>query len=111
MEKKLQSKENKIYLPGLNGLRAIAAFGVLFSHVNLGIEAYGLPIRKTSDLAGFGVTIFFALSGFLITYLLLKEKEQFNTINIKNFYVRRILRIWPLYFLFIGIGFLVDPVS
>lgn len=53
-------------------------------------------------LAGYGVIIFFTLSGFLITFLLLKEKEN-SDINIKNFYIRRILRIWPLYYLYFAL--------
>lgn len=54
---------------------------------------------KGLDLASYGVSIFFTLSGFLITFLLLKEK-QLQEINIKHFYIRRILRIWPLYYLY-----------
>lgn len=58
---------------------------------------------------GFGVDVFFVISGFLITYLLLKEKEGFGKINIFKFYVRRSFRIWPLYYLVILIApFLVD---
>jgi len=57
---------------------------------------------KGLDLAGNGVTIFFTLSGFLITYLLLKEKE-ISRIKIKDFYVRRVLRIWPLYYLYFAL--------
>jgi peptidoglycan/LPS O-acetylase OafA/YrhL len=57
----------------------------------------------------FGVIFFFVLSGFLITYLLLQEKERSQTIGIKNFYIRRILRIWPIYFLLIFLGFFVFP--
>lgn len=49
----------------------------------------------------YAVTSFFALSGFLITYLLLKERAETNHINIPFFYVRRVLRIWPLYFLYL----------
>jgi len=56
-----------------------------------------------------GVVIFFTLSGFLITYLLLSEKKYTETINIKKFYIRRILRIWPLYFLIVLFGFFVFP--
>lgn len=106
-----KSIKNSTYLPGLNGLRAIAAFGVLYSHINLGLENFGLPKGKTTDFAGFGVTIFFALSGFLITYLLIKEKKTYSTINIPKFYFRRILRIWPLYFLIFSIGFLIKSMQ
>ena len=57
----------------------------------------------------FGVIFFFVLSGFLITYLLLQEKERSQTIGIRHFYIRRILRIWPIYFLLIFLGFFVFP--
>jgi peptidoglycan/LPS O-acetylase OafA/YrhL len=65
---------------------------------------FNLPAFKTIDLGGFGVTIFFALSGFLISYLLLKEGKKNKKINVFNFYFRRVLRIWPLYFLYLLIG-------
>jgi peptidoglycan/LPS O-acetylase OafA/YrhL len=96
-----------IHLPGLNGLRAIAALAVVFSHITLSLGEFGLnPFilgatkegkPQSLNLAAFGVSIFFALSGFLITFLLMKEKEV-KPVNIKNFYVRRVLRIWPLYY-------------
>ena len=73
-------KNDIIYLPGLNGLRAIAAIAVLISHISLGFGEFGLNNKifgtdiggnaKGYNLAGFGVTIFFTLSGFLITFLL-----------------------------------------
>jgi len=98
-----------LHFSGLNGLRAIAALSVLFSHTTMGLYSFGLNSfifgkyadgnPKATLLAGFGVSIFFALSGFLITYLLLEEKRT-KEINIKNFYIRRILRIWPLYYLY-----------
>ena len=100
-----------IYLPGLNGLRAIASLAVVISHTTLALSQFGLNSKifgtdadgnpKGLDLAGDGVSIFFTLSGFLITYLLLKEKEL-NRLNIKNFYIRRVLRIWPLYYLYLA---------
>ncbi|MEI7802897.1 MAG: acyltransferase [Bacteroidota bacterium] len=98
-----------IHLPGLNGLRAIAAFGVVFSHLALQLKSFGVnpylfginPDGNPNGLmlATYGVSIFFSLSGFLITYLLLHERA-IKPINIKNFYIRRILRIWPLYYLY-----------
>jgi peptidoglycan/LPS O-acetylase OafA/YrhL len=56
-----------------------------------------------------GVSIFFVLSGFLITYLLISEYELDLKISLKNFYVRRILRIWPLYFLVVTFSFIIYP--
>lgn len=58
-----------------------------------------------------GSKFLFVLSGFLITYLLIKEKEITGIIHVGNFYVRRILRIWPLFYLCIFIGFLLHPLS
>ena len=96
-----------VYLNGLNGLRAIAAISVLFAHTTMdGISDFGIPHIQL-PLAGYGVTLFFVISGFLITYLLLLEREK-NGINIRNFYVRRILRIWPIYYLFIIICFVAS---
>ncbi len=99
-----------IYLPGLNGLRAIAAISVVLSHTIHALAQFNLNpylLGTNNDggtqgllLAGFGVSIFFALSGFLITYLLLLEKEK-ASIDIPKFYLRRILRIWPLYYLYL----------
>lgn len=96
----------RFHLKGLNGLRAIAALAVVVSHLLvMGSSQFGLPENKRGlDLGGFGVSIFFSLSGFLITYLLLTEKEKFRTINIKAFYIRRMLRIWPLYYFYLAIS-------
>jgi peptidoglycan/LPS O-acetylase OafA/YrhL len=98
-----------IHLKGLNGLRAFVALGAVFSRITHALQQFGLnpyifgaTHEKTPrglELAGFGVSIFFSLSGFLITYLLLKENEN-KGINVKNFYLRRICRIWPLYYLY-----------
>ena len=88
---------SKIYFPNLNGLRFIAALAVIIYHV------YGLETLN----GHLGVILFFALSGFLITTLLLEEKEVTSTVNIKFFFIRRCLRIWPLYFLIVLITFLL----
>jgi peptidoglycan/LPS O-acetylase OafA/YrhL len=102
-----------VYFPGLNGLRAMAAIAVVISHTTLHLKEFNLnPFLfgtfqngkpQGLQLAGYGVTIFFVLSGFLITYLLQAEKD-IKPINIKNFYLRRILRIWPLYYLYLSIS-------
>lgn len=103
-----------IYFKGLNGLRFFAAFAVIITHIEMIKEQMDCPnLYKNHkfiiELGGLGVVFFFVLSGFLITYLLLKEKEQTGTVNVKKFYLRRILRIWPLYFLIVLIGFFVLP--
>lgn len=104
------TKTKPIYFPGLNGLRALAALSVVVFHLTRDFENFNLSpylfgthadgTPRGFAMAGFGVTIFFSLSGFLITYLLLAEKKQ-QEISIPNFYVRRILRIWPLYYLYL----------
>jgi peptidoglycan/LPS O-acetylase OafA/YrhL len=88
----------KIHLKGLNGLRAIAAISVVMSHT--GVAEFGLVQTLSTSFAKYAVTIFFALSGFLITYLLFTEKKK-TGIDIKKFYIRRVLRIWPLYFTYL----------
>lgn len=105
-----------VYLPGLNGIRAIAALAVVISHVTLGLGGFGLDPRlfgtfadgtpRGADLAAYGVSVFFVLSGFLITVLLLKEKAK-GAVDVRRFYIRRILRIWPLYYLYFLVAVLV----
>jgi peptidoglycan/LPS O-acetylase OafA/YrhL len=96
--------ENKprFYHPELDGLRFIA-FLLVFIH-NANPILQGTFLEKFSEYSWFGVDLFFCLSGFLITKLLVTEREQTGEINIRNFYMRRILRIWPLYFVYIIIG-------
>ncbi len=99
---------SKIYLPGLNGLRSIAASAVVFGHVLERLYLFHQEKNTFLDsFAGYSVTIFFTLSGFLITYLLLHEKQKTNTIDVKNFYLRRILRIWPLYYFYLIVAFII----
>lgn len=99
--------KSSIHLPGLNGLRAIAALSVMWSHTfqssfgDWGTKGFHLPV--VAD----GVTMFFVISGFLITYLLLNEQERSRTISIPKFYMRRILRIWPIYYGYMAIALIV----
>ncbi|MBL7942086.1 MAG: acyltransferase [Flavobacteriales bacterium] len=126
---------SRIYFPGLNGLRFFAALAVIFTHVEL-MKKYlgfdhlwidtGRRISSTAlqhiiagefhwasplfaEAGPLGVIFFFVLSGFLITYLLLAEKELKGSVAIGAFYMRRILRIWPLYFFIMLLGFFVLP--
>ncbi len=105
---------SKVFFPGLNGLRFIAAFAVVVHHLEQIKLFFGLPsvfyVYPVIKIMGeLGVTLFFTLSGFLITYLLLVEKERFKTIAVKDFYVRRVLRIWPLYYAVIIAGLFILP--
>ena len=104
-----------IYFKGFNGVRFIAASAVIIHHIE---EFKSVYLFNRDDLwarpfvyqlGRLGVSLFFVLSGFLITYLLLAEKQKTGKIAIRKFYVRRILRIWPLYFLVVGSGLLIFP--
>ena len=88
-------------IPSLDGFRAISIILILFCHSRL---STGFP-QSLSDLARqgeVGVTVFFVISGFLITHLLLKEESEDGRINIRLFYVRRALRIIPVYLLYVA---------
>lgn len=103
----------KTYFANIDGLRFFAFLVVLVSHLSI-FTGYGAkyysPIRKLFLTHGdLGVTFFFTLSGFLITYLLLQEREQVGTVSLKHFYIRRALRIWPVYIVVIVAGFFVFP--
>lgn len=80
-------------IPSLDGLRAVAFGIVFFSHVG----------GTRFSPGGFGVTIFFFLSGFLITTLLRLEEETHGAVSLKQFYLRRVLRILPP--MYIGLVF------
>lgn len=126
----------KEYFKGLDALRFFAALAVFFTHVELikKFTGYGShwidpeeritkftvfqsvwskEIDPLSPLIAYssalGVVFFFVLSGFLITYLLLKEKETNGSIEIGKFYLRRAFRIWPLYYLIFILGFFILP--
>ena len=107
-------EKDKIYFPNLNGLRFIAAFLVIIHHIEQfksisNVENYWGKVPFIDIIGKLGVVLFFVLSGFLITYLLLTEEHSFKKISIRKFYARRILRIWPLYFLIIILAFFVLP--
>jgi len=104
------------YFENLDGLRFISFLSVFFFHSFHTNSDYlkTLPIYNfiKFDVFGegnLGVNFFFVLSGFLITYLLIKEKNINGQINIKLFIIRRILRIWPLFYFCVGFGFLIFP--
>lgn len=100
------------YIPQLDSLRAIAVALVIISHW---LPASQLLNRFTPN-GVLGVTLFFVLSGYLISGILLKNKEQLgNGLTLKNafsiFYVRRSLRIFPVYYLFLLLLMLIYPAA
>lgn len=107
------------YRPELDCLRFFAFLFVFISHAfsirpdyyqHLGMsQQMALWVSKAVGSGGLGVVLFFVLSSYLITELLLRESEQRGTLDVKSFYIRRALRIWPLYFFFLVVVFLIIP--
>ena len=102
----------KTHFKGLDTLRAIAALVVVFGHIELFKNNKSIPNLIDNDFillpsGHIAVILFFVLSGFLITYLLVKEKEKTGKISFRKFYMRRILRIWPLYYAIILLSYLL----
>ncbi len=103
----MTSPPEKVHFGGLNALRFLAALFVVIGHIPLNQASGGLPHPSYGALFFRGapaVAFFFTLSGFLITYLLLAEQERTGTIRVRKFYLRRVLRIWPLYFAVVAFG-------
>lgn len=107
----------KRYFPNLDGLRFVLALVVFFSHSLFGATLISvIPLDFVKKLVNvfsdgsLGVSFFFTLSGYLITYLIIEEKEIGGGFNIRNFYVRRVLRIWPLYYVTLLFTFFVYPI-
>jgi peptidoglycan/LPS O-acetylase OafA/YrhL len=107
------AKPESVYFPNLNGIRFIAALLVIIHHNEQLKDMFGLPNYWSNpviyQLGSLGVILFFVLSGFLITYLLLHEREKSGTIQVGHFYMRRVLRIWPLYFMVILLALFAFP--
>lgn len=110
------TQTTQTYFKYLDALRCLAFLGVFYAHTgtiytNTVVEQV-FPINiwlKFTVYGSYGVNFFFVLSGFLITYLLLREKVSAGTINIKKFYTKRVLRIWPVYFITLFFGALILP--
>lgn len=90
------------YRPELDGLRAIAVIAVLLSHW---IPGFG----STVNWGVSGVYLFFTISGYVITRGLLKEVERNGEISFSKFFLKRALRIWPIYFLTLAFSCFVWP--
>lgn len=100
------------YIPSLNGLRALSVLLVILCHIEL---YYRYVVHDPVSEALFffyngqlGVNVFFVLSGFLITRLLLQEEEQTQTVSLRRFYFRRTLRIFPAYYFLLLVYFFLQ---
>lgn len=105
----------KFRFDNLDSIRTIAFLSTFLAHA---FYSESTDVLESStfqwavyfrEIFSFGVPIFFVLSGFLITYLMFREQEKTGKFSVRNFYVRRVLRIWPVYYLVILIGFVVFP--
>jgi peptidoglycan/LPS O-acetylase OafA/YrhL len=86
------------FFASLDGLRCLSILAVIWHHT--GVTLPGLNLATQGYL---GVDLFFAISGFLITTLLLRERDKWGDISLKDFYIRRTLRIFPLYYAVIAL--------
>jgi len=122
-----EKSSSSVYIPQFDIIRFFAAFMIVIYHSYIAWKGwFGLPgLLSTGDyktLSGtgyhidqfirnlpVGVDIFFFISGYLLTYLLVIEKQKYGKVNVPKFYIRRGLRIWPLYFFLVAIApFLVN---
>src|ERR1700758_1374563 len=108
----LPARTERFYRPELDVLRFFAFLGVFIFHAApRTMDFYdraGYPhwlsslLIPTFGAGAYGVDLFFALSAYLITSLLLRERSATGALDLRGFYLRRILRIWPLYLAFVA---------
>lgn len=119
--KEISPTTARFYRPELDVLRFFAFFGVFMFHaaprtpdfyLSLGLpRAIGTLIISILGTGAYGVDLFFALSAYLITSLLLRERQATGRLDLRGFYIRRILRIWPLYLTFVALAAVVAALS
>jgi len=116
VSEQVEKQKEKPFFENLDTLRFISFMLVFLFHVGLydyvasfTSQPLLLGLVRVLSSGGWGVTFFFALSGFLITWLLLVEVRKKGKVNVGAFYMRRVLRIWPLYALVIFTGLVVLP--
>ena len=104
-------REGSGVIPGLDGLRAVSILCVIYGHLLFAPSFPFAALSRVGNPAGLGVRLFFVISGFLITGILLREKDAAGTIDIRRFYVRRVLRIFPAYYGFLLVVFTLAAAS
>ena len=111
--------ETQFYRPELDVVRFLAFLFVFLYHimpdrddprVARALGAHSHLLAAFSSACGFGLSLFFTLSAFLICELLLRERRAIGTVLLKQFYIRRILRIWPLYYFCLALGILAAAI-
>jgi len=91
-------------LEEIDGLRALAVLGVTWSHCwmffdNLDLNFFKIPINRLMSFGGVGVDLFFVISGFCMTMAFTRNYQNLNVTNLKDFVIRRFLRIAPVYYI------------
>lgn len=91
-------------IPCLDGLRALSIIAVAFGHL-CGTRGFPIPavVLLPGDLSNLGVRVFFVISGFLITHLLIQESRASGRISLRGFYLRRSFRIFPAFYLYLSV--------
>jgi peptidoglycan/LPS O-acetylase OafA/YrhL len=111
MEQSYEKFRSVRFFGSLDGLRALSIVAVIWLHSWWETPYYtrleAVPVLRQGF---YGVQVFFVVSGFLITTLLLREMERYGTISLRDFYIRRALRIWPLYYAVLAI-YIVDALA
>ncbi len=106
---------SSFYKPELDIVRFLAFFSVFIHHIfpntkDLYLKHFpeftAVILANIANCLGYGLSVFFFLSAYLIATLLMIEHEKYGHIDLKQFYIRRILRIWPLYYVGVGVGIL-----
>jgi peptidoglycan/LPS O-acetylase OafA/YrhL len=109
----LPEPTKRFYFPELDVLRFFAFFAVFLCHVAPAGPAFyenNGALGRLGASGAFGVDLFFTLSGYLLTSLLLRERDETGDINLRAFYARRTLRIWPLYYFSLALAFLLTRI-
>lgn len=115
----MKIQDNRNYDLGIDVVRFIAFFFVFIHHfvykggnsISQKPETYWTNtfVDSVTFFGSEGVTIFFCLSGYLLSRILIGELRTTGTLSVRSFYLRRILRIWPLYFSFVIVCLLLAP--
>lgn len=112
------AQSQRDYFENINGLRFLGAVAILFFHcatlpgdiwTSFSDGFWFQKVHFVISRGHLGIVMFFVLSGFLITHILLWEFKSNGKINTINFFIRRFLRVWPLYFLLVIFGFFIFP--